>query len=208
MLILTEKDQNKMINTSDLPEQTFTSVPRVIHDEMATPDISVDPERLAETMRELGVSEQGISDTTVYMDPKSRLQTFGTHYPNMIGRLRFRSIPEIQEAEGDIVRLSTVMKGKPRTAEEVNRTLVHELEHRAQEERHDPKLTQGHIAIYGLALAGAIIGNRLGGSKTSRAIGTAMGAAIGHSVGYIIAPHERQARARAREVTSNAVMTK
>jgi len=196
---------------TNIVEQTpvaETSLPHVVYGEGLDSGITVSPDQIAQTMQELGVSEQGISDTTIYMDPKSRLQTYGTHYPNRLGRLRFRSNPEIQEASGDIIRLSTIMKGTPRTDEAINRTLVHELEHRAQEERHDVKLTQGHIAIWGLALAGAVIGNRLGRSGVTKTAGTVIGAAIGHSAGYMIAPHERQARERARQVTTTAVSTK
>ncbi|GAC1387570.1 MAG: hypothetical protein NVS1B7_0550 [Candidatus Saccharimonadales bacterium] len=188
-----------------LSDERENTVPQVVQSEGASLHIAVDPERLVDTMRELGVSEQGITDTTIYLDTKSRFQTFGTHYPNKIGRLRFRSNPELQKAEGDIVRLSIVMKGKPRTPEEINRTLVHELEHRAQQDRSDRNLTQGHIAIYGLAIAGLVIGNRIGEGKVTNVMGAVVGAGFGHSIGYLIAPHERQARTRARNVTSSAV---
>lgn len=192
----------------DAASMSQTPVPTITYGKDTDPILIMDPHEAAQTLRELGVSDQGISDTTVYMDPKSRLQTFGTHYPNQIGRLRFRSNPEIKQTKGDIIRLSTVMKGKPRTPEEINRTFVHEGEHRAQEERHDRKLTEGHVAIYGLMLAGALLGNRLGRGKVTKTIGTVLGAGLGHTSGYMIAPHERQARARARTVTSTAVSKK
>lgn len=194
-----------MADSVEHSQSSEVSLPRVVYGGGTDSSISVDAQEVAETMQDLGVSKQGISDTTIYVDPKSRFQTFGTHYPNKIGRLRFRSNPQIQEAKGDIVRLSTVMKGKPRTGEEINHTLVHELEHRAQEDRHDSKLTEGHIAIWGLATAGAILGNRLGKNRASKVVGTAMGAGVGHSLGYMIAPHERQARATAKAVKTSAV---
>lgn len=198
----------KMTNAEEQSQVPNPTLPRIVYGEGTDPGISVDTGKVAQTMRDLGVSEQGINETTLYVDPKSRLQTFGTHYPNKVGRLRFRSNPEIQEAKGDIVRLSTIMKGKARSADEINRTMVHELEHRAQGDRHDSKLTEGHLAVWGLAVAGAILGNRLGKNKASKIVGTAIGAGIGHSLGYMIAPHERQARERARQVTTKAVVRK
>lgn len=182
--------------------------PTIAYGEVPNAEIVIDPVQAAATLRDLGVSEQGINNTTIYIDPKNRIQTFGTHYPNRNGKLRFPSVPEIQQAQGDIIRLSTTMRGKPRTPEEINRTFVHEAEHRAQKERHDKKLTEGHIAIWGLALAGAVFGNRLGKNKVTKTIGAVVGAAVGHTAGYTIAPHERQARERARTVTSSAVSKK
>lgn len=185
--------------THELPQ------PRIITAD-ALPQVSTSD--VAATMQELNISEQGINNTSIYMDPKNRLLNLGTHYPNRLGRLRFRSTPELRNAEGDIVRISTKVKGKERTAEQMNHTLVHELEHVAQQDRSDRNLDTGHIAIWGLAAVGAIIGNKLGkqtGIKAGRAAGAAIGAAVGHQTGYIIAPHERQARQRAREVTTKAI---
>lgn len=182
------------------PTPQSQTIPKVIYGKGVDPAIHADPQQLADTMRDLGVSEQGIADSAVYLDPKSRFQTFGTHYPNSIGKLRFRSIPELQETEGDIIRLSTKMKGKPRSDEGMNVTLVHELEHLAQGDRKDRKVTEGHVAIWGLAAAGAVLGNKLSGkNKAGKALGTLAGAAAGHTLGYMIAPHERQARKRASQ---------
>ena len=168
----------------------------------------VDSDALIETTQTLGISDHSTDATTVYIDPKNRIQTFGTHYPNWLGKLRFPGVLEIQESKGDVVRISTRVKGVPRTSEQINRTLVHELEHVAQHDRNDKKLTQGHIAIWGLAIAGAILGHKLGKGKVAKLSGTLVGAGVGHSVGYMIAPHERQARNRAKEVESRAIVIK
>lgn len=175
--------------------------PRVIYGEGVDLAIDVDRAQLAQTMQKLGISEQGINNTTTYIDPNNRFLVFGTHYPNKLGRLRFRSNSEIQKAKGDIIRLSTIVRGKPLTQEQINRALVHELEHVAQQDRHDRKLTAGHLAIYGLAAVGAMIGSRYGYPVGSGLVG--FGA--GHQLGYLLAPHERQARKRAREVQTRAV---
>lgn len=203
-----------MTEQNTTPPQPAT--PHIVYGEGVDSAVSVDEQALGQTMRELGVSEQGIANSAVYIDPKNRLQTFGTHYPNLLGRLRFITNPEVQKSKGDIVRLSTTVKGKPRSGEQMNRTLVHELEHLAQHDRHDPKVTEGHIAIWGLAAVGAIVGNRLGRkTKTKSLVGATLGAVLGHSLGYLIAPHEQQARNRAgqsrgrsAEVTSRAVSRK
>lgn len=189
----------------ELTSDQNTPTPQIVYGEGANSDISVDTQAVAETMRHLGISDRGIDAATIYIDPVNRFQTFGTHYPNRVGRLRFRTNAEIQQAKGDIVRLSETVKGKPRTAEEMNHTLVHELEHLAQQDRHDTKLTTGHVAIWGLVVAGGMLGNKLGKNKATRATGALVGAAIGHAVGYLAAPHERQARARARQVHMTAI---
>lgn len=199
-------------SSSDMNTESPEPVPKVIYGEDVDPTVLVDARELGQTMRNLGISDESIANSAVYIDPRNRLQTFGTHYPNRIGRLRFRSVPEIQLVKGDIVRLSTTVKNKARTDEEMNRTLVHELEHLAQSDRKDRRVTEGHLAIWGLAAAGAILGSRLGGNKMFKAAGTAVGAAVGHSLGYLMAPHERQARKRAGQgrkatpqVTTDAV---
>ena len=184
------------------------AVQTIVYGKGVNPDIGMDTQEAAQTLHDRGVSELGISDTTIYMDPKNRFLRFGTHYPNRLGRLRFTSIPEIQQAKGDVIRLTTVMQGKARTPEQINETFVHEGEHRAQQERKDRKITEGNIAIYGLALTGAIIGNRLGNNNLTRTAGTLLGFTLGNSVGYMVAPHERQARERTRQVKSSAVYKK
>ena len=187
------------------------SVPTVLYGGNAANVISLDEHALADTMQELGIPEKAIGETTIYMDPRARLISFGTHYPNKLGRLRLRKVPGIKDATGDIIRLSTKMVfeseklGRDTNDSRMNRIAVHELEHVAQQERHDRKLNEGHIAIWGLAAAGAVIGNRLGRTKKGKALGTAVGGYVGHSIGYMIAPHERQARARARQVKSTAI---
>ena len=172
------------------------SQPRIVYGEGTDPNVSVDPEAAAQTMRELGVSETAIANSAVYVDPRNRIANNGTHYTNRLGRLRFRSVPELQDVEGDIVRISTRVRGKERTTELMNKTLTHEWEHLAQEDRHDRKVTEGHIAIYGLATLGALAGNRLGKGAKGK-VGAAIGGFLGYQLGYWLAPHERQARLRA-----------
>ncbi len=179
-----------------MSEQTRTPQPRIIYGEGIDPSVSVDPEVAAQTMRELGVSEAGIANSAVYVDPKNRLANNGTHYSNSQAKLRFRSVSELQDVQGDVVRISTKVRGKERTTELMNKTLTHELEHLAQGDRHDRKVTEGHIAIYGLAALGALAGNRLGKGVKGR-VGAALGGFLGYQLGYWLAPHERQARLRA-----------
>ncbi len=178
------------------PSNEFTAQPRIIYGEGVDSSVSVDPEIAAETMRELGVSDVGIANSAVYVDPKNRIANNGTHYSNTLGRLRFRSVPELQDVEGDVVRISTKVRGKERTTELMNKTLTHEWEHLAQADRRDRKVTEGHIAIYGLATLGALAGNRLG-KGTKGKVGAAVGGFLGYQLGYWLAPHERQARLRA-----------
>jgi hypothetical protein len=176
------------------------AVPRVIYGEGADAGVTVDPEMAAQTMHELGIPDTAIADSAVFVDPKSRLLNNGTHYSKAQARLRFRSVPEIRDVKGDVIRISTKKRGKDRSEELMNKTATHEWEHMAQAERHDRKVTEGHIAIYGLAAVGALAGNRLGGGGVKRLVGLAVGGYLGYLLGYRVAPHERQARFRAGQV--------
>lgn len=187
-------EQAPTTQIGELPSQ-----PRIVYGEGVDPSLSVDPEATAHTMRELGVTEAGIANSAVYIDPKNRLANNGTHYTNKLGRLRFRSVPELQDVKGDIVRLSTKVRGKERTEVQINRTATHEWEHLAQEDRHDRKVTEGHIAIYGLTALGVLVGNGLGKGAKGK-VGAAIGGFLGYQLGYRLAPHERQARLRAGQV--------
>ena len=188
--------------------------PLIVIGRGAEQDISIDERAVTKTMRELGISDEAIASSAIYIDPKNRFLNNGTHYPSGLGRKRFRSNEELKDVEGDIVRLTTRKRFKDRPAELVNKILVHELEHQAQDDRDDKKVSEGHIAIWGIAAAGALLGYTLGSRKGGviTPIATAVGAYMGHSAGYRIAPHERQARKRAgqmrrrpAEVTTNAV---
>ncbi len=185
--------------TEQMQSSTHTSQPRIIYGEGVDSTVSVDPEAAAQTMRELGVSETAIASSAVYIDPKNRLLNYGTHYSNILGRLRFRSNSELRDVEGDIVRLSTRVRGRERSSEQMNKTAVHEWEHLAQGDRHDNKVTEGHIAIYGLAAIGALAGNSLGKGVKGK-VGAVTGGFLGYLLGYRLAPHERQARLRAGQV--------
>ena len=181
------------------PAET-SAQPRIVYGSGAEAITPMDPEAAAQTLRELGVTENAIADTTVYIDPHNRLLNHGTHYSQRQGRLRFLLNPDLRDAPGEIIRLSASVRGKQRTSEQMNRTFVHEGEHLAQSNRHDKKVTEGHIAIYGLAALGAIAGNRLLGKAKKGKIGAAVGASMGYQIGYRLAPHERQARKRAGQV--------
>jgi hypothetical protein len=188
-------EQPQTIQSGEPPSQ-----PRIVYGEGLDPSVSVDPEATAQTMRELGVSEVGIANSAVYIDPKNRLMNNGTHYSNAQAKLRFRSIPELRGVEGDVVRISAKVKGKERTEELMNRTLTHELEHLAQADRHDRKVSEGHISEYGLAILGALAVNRLVGRGVKGKVGAAIGGFMGYQLGYWLAPHERQARIRAGQM--------
>lgn len=188
--------------SSAVEQDKELSTPRIVIGKGTEQDITVDEHAVANTMRDLGISEEAIATSAVYIDPKNRLINNGTHYSRSIGRRRFRSNKELQDVEGDIVRLTIRKRYKDRPTELMNKTLVHELEHLAQDDRDNMKVTMGHIAIWGLAAAGAVLGHKIGSRKGGviTPITTAVGAYIGHSIGYRVAPHERQARVRSGQV--------
>lgn len=187
-------------------------LPRIVHGTEITPYIDIDPTQVASVLHELGVSDSAIESTTIYLDGNSHIATNGMAYPNALGRTRFRHVPELKNAPGAIVRIGTNQRGKVRTEEDMNRTLVHELEHVAQMERKDKKMTAGHLAIWGLAAAGAVAGNKLakkrGTGRAGRFGAMIAGMAAGQQIGYKFAPHEHKARERAKEITTSAISRK
>ncbi len=188
---------------SEIPIASSDTSPRIVYGKGADHAVKIYPDMAADTMRDLGVSEQGIAKSVVYIDPINRTANNGTHYSPRLARLRFMSNPAMRGVEGDVVRISTKVRGKDRTDEQMNKTLTHELEHLAQADRHDKKVTEGHIAIYGLAALGAMAGNRLGKGVKGK-VGSALGGFLGYQLGYWLAPHERQARLRAGQVNGLA----
>lgn len=183
---------------SEIKSSEQTAYPHVVYGERADDGVALDRFATAQAMREIGISDTAITNSAIYIDPKNRLSSNGTHYPNWLGRLRFPSVTELQKVDGDIIRLSTRVRGKERTEDQLNRTMAHELEHLAQADRNDLRLSVGRAMIYGFAALGALAGSRLSqGSKKS--VGILAGGLLGHQIGYWIAPHERQARQRASD---------
>lgn len=195
------------MSSSKEAENVYKPVPAVVHGGDNGKTMGVDNNELVEIMRTLETSDRGIDTTTLYIDPVNRVLNNGTHYSNRQAKLRFPHIPEIQESQGDLVRISAKVRGVLRTPEQMNGTLTHELEHIAQHDRHDIKVTQGHIAVRGLAFAGGFLGYNFGNRKVAKVAGTLVGIGAGYVLGYLLAPHERQARKRAREVTLTAIVS-
>lgn len=189
-----------------MAEQSLAE-PKIIISPKTKGELIIDPGAVAQTMQELGISKQGIQNTSILVDETNRIATNGIAYPRWLGILRHLHYPQLRDAPGPIIRLSSVVKGKERSAENMNRTLVHELEHVAQMERKDPNIKLGHVAIWGLATAGGIAVNRLmrGQSKVIQLAATFAGAMAGQQLGYRIAPHEIEARQRAKEISTSAI---
>jgi hypothetical protein len=196
-----------MINNQETPR----ALPKVRSINGGGEYLEIDPEIFSETMSTLGVSDETIERTTVILDGKSRIGIKGVAFPDSKQWLARKKYPELaDDINGPAVRLSTVMRRKRRTIEEINATSVHEIEHLSQFDRKDKKVGLGRAAIYGGMLAGAVSGNLVARNKhpVLRAAATLAGAAIGKEAGYRLAPHENQARARSRTVTSRAIRTK
>lgn len=188
-------------------KQTTLAEPKIVTSHSVESKLAIDPSIVGQTMQELGISPEGIRDTSILVDDANRMATNGIAYPKWLGRARHITNPQLRNAPGPIVRVSSVVKGNERSDDAMNDTLVHELEHVAQMERNDPKMKLGHIAIWGLAAAGGISANQLtrAHNKAIRSAATFVGAAIGQQIGYRIAPHEIQARQRAKEISTSAI---
>lgn len=165
---------------------------------------------LQSTMSALGIPDETIGRTTVIIDGKSRLSIKGIAFPASLTWFTRRRYREHAESiDGPVIRLSTSMRGKRRSAAAINKTLVHELEHTAQNSRNDLRIKLGHFTIFGGMIAGAIAGNTLTHKNPfTRAMSVLAGAAIGKELGYRVAPHEKQARTRSTEIITDVIRTK
>lgn len=176
------------------------SQPSVAPDIIVAPGVNpvqqIDPRWASSVMRELGISDETIAKTSVYVDANSHYSHRGSAWPGMLARVRFRHIEGLRDALGPVVRLSTVMRGQPRSPEAIAETAEHEFVHVGQLEHDKRSLAVGWLGMVSLTAVGALVGNRItkNTSLSVRSLATLVGAAIGHHAGYTIAPHERKAR--------------
>ena len=182
--------------------------PRIVYDPKLDPGLVADASGIARAMRAMAISEEAISHTTIYLDAQSHYCVNGSVWPKTLGRLRHLRNPELRKSPGNIVRLNTVMCGKPRPTDDVNRTLIHELKHVAQIDQKDKSLIIGHITYWGISALGALAANRLI-RKSPRPIPritiTLGGLLLGGHAGYSLAAHERHARKSTEHITTKAV---
>lgn len=182
------------------PSTTEPNAPRIIYGRGAGSHAIVDANGAAKTMQELGVTEEMIANSTIYVDGISRLVNRGAYYGG--GLHWFYNIlhPDTRGMTGNLLRLSTTMRGRRRSPEGMNQTFVHEAVHLAQRDRGDSNVLIGEVAIYGFAVLGAIVGDRIGqGGVKGKALAV-LGALAGYQLGYRLAPNEREARSMAGQV--------
>lgn len=185
---------------------TDVVVPRVVYGEGVQPDVYCSPEGSLQPMCELGINSNS-TEVTAYLAGGFNLARKGMQLSKRLDRFMHGPL-ERNEGNGYVVRINTKLRGKPRTADEMNRTFVHELAHVAQAERNDPRVPIGNAIIGGLTIAGMIAGNVLSkntDNRFARVAAVAIGGIAGHDIGYKLAPHERQARLIAETVTSRAI---
>jgi hypothetical protein len=174
-----------------------TKLPQVITGE--APYLGLDAAALADVMQtEYGISPETLANTTVVIDDKNRLSYKASQVPKKLDRL-VRGPSESNQGDGSVVRVGSRFRGKDRTPDEMNHALAHELEHVAQMDRKDRKVTVGNILIWGGAVVGAALGYGLTRNRPGigRIAGPVAGAAVGQKLGYTLAPYERQARVKA-----------
>ena len=162
----------------------MSETPRIIN-----PDLSSNvpsPEQVLQRVREAGISDEAISKIAIIVDNKYRLTTRGSHWPARIAKKKFSQ----HKPEGPVVSIGTALRGKPRTAEEMDRTLAHELIHVSQElNPNSRKISQGWALRLGTVATGAVLGYYAGGIA-----GAVGGAFVGDRAGYTYGPHEIEAR--------------
>lgn len=179
----------------------------------------LDPTAITEDMYKLGISDEGIARTTIVVDgsdrPISKTGIRGGADYKWHDR-RKHAEHSNNEGDGSIVRIyenyrawRSPFKQVRRTPEELNKTLMHELEHVAQMERKDPRLYAGIAMMLGTAaigsLAGERIGRKVGGGYGARLGGAAIGLVAGRYIGYKASPHEIQARKRAKTTKTDSI---
>lgn len=185
---------------------TDVVVPRVVYGEGVQAEVYCSPEGSLQPMDELGINPDS-TDVTAYLAGGFNLARKGMQLSKRLDRFVHGPL-ERNEGNGYVVRINTKLRGRPRTAEEMNRTYVHELTHVAQAERNDPRVPIGNAIIGGLTIAGMIAGSVLARKSDSRiavVAAVAFGGMAGHDIGYKLAPHEREAHRIAETVTSHAI---
>lgn len=179
--------------------------PEVVYGPGVDPALEVDTYEVAQTMARLGTLTQTIGSTTLYIGGKNNYVTKGFQIPKSADRM-LHGVQPRNEGPGTVIRVNTMYRGQPRGTDDMNKTLVHELEHIAQADRKDIRYFTGLIGVYGLALAGGLAGARfVKGSFAKKVVAATLGAALGHQAAYVIAPHERQAKQRAEDVATTAI---
>lgn len=188
--------------------ETDKQTPRIIMDTAAQAIYDLDPDEVADTLRQAGVQE--VASHTIDVSSERRFNG-GATAPKWLDRL-VNGPSEANAGPGSVIRIhtSTKMRPNPRTSEQLDELLAHEAQHVAQIERHDKRLAVGFITMGTLALLGGYAGNRLTVNKHKpiRALGVTVGALIGYKIGYQLAAHETQARAHATNHTSHAFREK
>jgi hypothetical protein len=178
-------------------------LPKVVFGEGVHESIEVDKAQLAHVMEKVGAPP----DTAIYLGGKNNLRKRGFQWLKSHDRL-VHGDQERNQGSGSVIRVNTKLRGKIRDQEDMNRTLVHELEHAAQMDRNDFNVKIGKLVIAGSTVLGLVAGE-LAGRKTdnkfARTLVPILGAIIGRDIGYIIAPHEREARLRAERTKTTAI---
>lgn len=188
----------------DLPITSYADTgPSIV---VESRSVEVDPVELRRTMQGIGISEAGIGQTAIVVDGKNRTSYNGSQAPKWVDRLT-HGVHPYNQGKGTVIRLGTKVRGKNRSLEDINDTLVHELEHTVQYDKRDKSLLIGNMLIYGGSFALAALVDvlaRKAGVK-HRSLASVGGFVLGNRIGYQLAPHENQARQRARELKTSAI---
>lgn len=182
--------------------------PQVVTSEAS--NLEVDADSLADIMQiEYGISPELVANTTVLIDDKNHLSYKGSQTTKLLDRL-VRGREDYNDGDGSVVRISSKFRGIERTPDEMNVTLAHELEHVGQMDRKDWGIKVGNFMIWGSAVVGAALGYGLikDRNNIAKISATLTGAISGQKIGYILAPHERHARSRAKRTKINAIQRK
>lgn len=154
-------------------------------------DIHVDLAGVAEAMKALGVSEQTIQSTTIYVDSYPHLTILGSVWPRFLAWLRYPRLAP----RGHVVRLSSKMFFLGPTDRTINHTLIHEIEHVAQIERKDTRILIGYLTNLVFLLAGIALGlTNKSDVIIFKVLIIFITALFGLRVGYMFSLHEMQAR--------------
>lgn len=166
------------------------SQPRLVVNTNLT-SLRVDLMGIAKIMKSLGLSEETIQTTTVYIDSRQHLTVRGSVWPKFLAKLRY---PRLAPS-GCVIRLSGNMFFTGPTDRTINHTLIHEIEHVAQIERKDVRIFIGYLTSIIFSANGVALGLASNPSVVIlEVLITGITGLFGLQLGYLLSLHEMQAR--------------
>lgn len=138
-------------------ERLTRPAPEVIYQGDLDQQFIIVPEKAAEIMTRLGIKEEAIAGSAIIVSGNC-LFSLGRTFPGPLAKWRYILSPQeqLRNPNGAVARVSAKQLGQPRTLDQINQTLAHELTHIKQIEEHPHATTTALLAVLSAsAIAGA-----------------------------------------------------